>query len=117
MAGLGILLAYAIYSKKWLSAESLRQTFAPLHTLFSRKYWLDELYERVFVMRILVDGLFAALHWFDDQIIDGAVNGVAGGTVAAGGVIRRLQTGQLQAYGLAIFIGILAIVACFLIFG
>jgi len=117
LAALGILLAYALYSARWLSAESLRQTFAPLHTLFSRKYWLDELYERVFVMRILVDGLFAACHWFDDQVIDGAVNGIAGGTVTAGTVIRRLQTGQLQAYGLAIFIGILAIVACFLIFG
>jgi NADH-quinone oxidoreductase subunit L len=71
----------------------------------------------VFVVRILVDGLFAAFHWFDDRIVDGAVNGVAGGTVGAGRVIRRAQTGQLQAYGLAIFIGILAIVACFLIFG
>ncbi|MFQ5924383.1 MAG: NADH-quinone oxidoreductase subunit L [Dehalococcoidia bacterium] len=117
LAGLGILLAYALYSARWLSVESLRQTFAPLQTLFSRKYWLDELYERVFVARILVDGLFAAVHWFDDRVVDGAVNGVADGTVAAGRVIRRLQTGQLQAYGLAIFIGVLAIVAIFLIFG
>ena len=117
LAGLGILLAYAIYSKKWLSAESLRRAFAPLYTLFSRKYWLDELYERFFVIRLLVNGLFAALHWFDDHIIDGVVNGIAGGTVAAGRVIRRAETGQLQAYGLAIFIGILVIVACLFIFG
>ncbi|MBE0415975.1 MAG: NADH-quinone oxidoreductase subunit L [Dehalococcoidia bacterium] len=116
LAGLGILLAYAIYSKKWLSAESLRQRFAPLYTLFSRKYWLDELYESVFVVRILIDGLFAAFHWFDDRVVDGVVNGVAGGTVAAGRGIRRAQTGQLQAYGLAIFIGILVIVACLFIF-
>ncbi len=116
LAGLGILLAYAIYSKKWLSAESLRRAFAPLYTLFSRKYWLDELYERFFVIRLLVNGLFAALHWFDDHIIDGVVNGIAEGTVAAGRVIRRAETGQLQAYGLAIFIGILVIVACLFIF-
>ena len=117
LAGLGIFLAYAIYSKRWLSAESLRRAFAPLYTLFSRKYWLDELYENVFVMRILIDGLFAVFHWFDDYIVDGIVNGVAGGTVAVGGGIRRVQTGQLQVYGLAIVIGILAIVACFFIFG
>lgn len=114
---LGIFLAYAIYSAKWLSAESLRRRFAPLHTLLSRKYWFDELYEGLFVVRILVDGIFALFHWFDDRVVDGAVNGVADGTIAAGRIIRRLQTGQLQAYGLAIFIGILAIVACFLIFG
>jgi NADH-quinone oxidoreductase subunit L len=117
LAGGGILLAYAIYSKKWLSAESLGRAFAPLYTLFSRKYWLDELYERVFVGRILIGGIFAALHWFDDHIVDGAVNSIADGTIAAGGAIRRAQTGQLQAYGLAIFIGILAIVAFLFIFG
>jgi len=116
LAGGGILLAYAIYSRKWLSAESLRRAFAPLYTLFARKYWLDELYERVFVVRILIDGIFAALHWFDDHIVDGAVNGIAGGTVAVGRVVRKAETGQLQAYGLAIFIGILAIIACLFIF-
>ena len=116
LAGLGILLAYAIYSRGWLSAESMRRTFAPLYTLFSRKYWLDELYENVFVVRILIDGLFVAFHWFDDQIVDGLVNGVANGTVVAGRRIRMVQTGQLQVYGIAIFIGILAIVACFFIF-
>ncbi len=115
-AGGGIFLAYAIYGAKWLSAASLRQRFAPIHTLFSRKYWFDELYENLFLMRLLVNGIFAALHWFDDHIIDGAVNGIAGGTVAVGTVVRRLETGQLQAYGLAIFVGILAIVACVFIF-
>jgi len=28
-----------------------------------------------------------------------------------------VETGQLQAYAIAIFVGVLAIVACFLIFG
>ncbi len=116
-AGLGILLAYAIYSKEWLSAESLRRTFAPIYTLLSRKYWFDELYENLFVVRVLIDGLFAAFHWFDDEIVDGVVNGVANGTVIASKRVRRVQTGQLQLYGIAIFIGILAIVACFFVFG
>jgi NADH-quinone oxidoreductase subunit L len=117
LAAGGILLAYALYSAKWLSVESLRQRFAPLHTLFSRKYWFDELYERVIVVRVLVDGIFALCNWFDTRIVDGIVNGVAGGTVEAGKVIRRVETGQLQAYAIAIFVGVLAIVACFLIFG
>ena len=88
-----------------------------MHTLFSRKYWFDELYERVIVVRVLVDGIFALFSWFDTRIVDGIVNGVAGGTVEAGRVIRRVETGQLQAYAIAIFVGVLAIVACFLIFG
>ena len=115
-AGGGIFLAYAIYGAKWLSAASIGRTFAPLHTMLSRKYWFDELYERLFLMRFLIDGFFVALHWFDDHIIDGAVNGIAGGTLAVGTVVRRLETGQLQAYGLAIIIGILVIVAFVFIF-
>ena len=115
-AGGGIFLAYAIYSAKWLSAASIERTFAPLHTMLSRKYWFDELYERLFLMRFLIDGVFAVLHWFDDHIIDGAVNGIASLTVVVGTGVRRLETGQLQAYGLAIFVGILVIVACIFIF-
>ncbi len=117
VAGLGIFLAYAMYSAKWLSAEVVGRVFKPLHTLFYRKYWFDELYERVIVVRVLVDGIFAALSIFDSRVVDGAVNGVARGTNEASGVMRRAQTGQLQAYGIAIAIGVIAIAVCFYLFG
>jgi NADH-quinone oxidoreductase subunit L len=117
VAVLGIFLAYAMYSAKWLSAEAVGRVFKPLYTLFSRKYWFDELYERVIVVRVLVDGIFWALSIFDSRVVDGAVNGVATGTAEASGAMRRVQTGQLQAYGIAIAIGVIAIAACFYIFG
>jgi NADH-quinone oxidoreductase subunit L len=116
MAGAGIFLAYAIYGARWLSAQSLRQRFAPIYTLLSHKYWLDELYENIFLMRFMINGIFGLFHWVDEHIVDGAVNGIAAVTVMGGSLIRRLETGQLQAYGLAIFIGIIAIVAFLLIF-
>ncbi|MFC2049615.1 NADH-quinone oxidoreductase subunit L [Chloroflexota bacterium] len=117
VAALGIFLAYAMYSAKWLSAEAVGRVFKPLYILFSRKYWFDELYERVIVVRVLVDGIFAALSFFDSRVVDGAVNGVATGTAEASGAMRRAQTGQLQVYGIAIAIGVVAIAACFYIFG
>jgi NADH-quinone oxidoreductase subunit L len=117
VAGLGIFLAYAMYSAKWLSAEAVGRVFKPFYTLFSRKYWFDELYERVIVVRVLVDGIFVALSIFDSRVVDGAVNGVARGTTEASGVMRRAQTGQLQAYGIAIAIGVIAIAVCFYLFG
>jgi len=116
LAGLGILLAYAIYSKRWLSAERIGGLFKPLHTLFYRKYFFDELYENVFVGRTLVNGLFAGLQIFDSSGVDGAVNGVANATIAGGRAIRKVHTGQLQLYGLFIGIGILAIVLCLYFF-
>ncbi|MFC2017012.1 NADH-quinone oxidoreductase subunit L [Chloroflexota bacterium] len=117
LAGLGILLAYAIYSAKWISAEQVGKIFAPLYTLFSRKYWFDELYENVFVGKALVNGSFAGLQLLDTYGVDGAVNGVAKATMAGGRTIRRAQTGQLQLYGLFIGVGVLAIILCLYFFG
>jgi NADH-quinone oxidoreductase subunit L len=109
----GISLAYVIYSKKWISAEKIGHVFSPIYTLISRKYYFDELYERIFVVRVLVDGLFKQIQLFDTYVVDGIVNGAGKITIAAGGVLRRLQTGQLQGYGMAILIGVLIIMAVF----
>ncbi len=109
MAGLGILLAYALYSAKWLSAERIGSIFQPLYTLFYRKYWLDELYENIIVKKVLIGGLFAGLQQVDTYGVDGIVNGVANGAAAGGRALRRVQTGQLQLYGLFMGVGILAI--------
>jgi NADH-quinone oxidoreductase subunit L len=117
IALLGVSFAYAVYIRTQPSAESIGQRFPALYTLFSRKYWMDELYERFFVVRALVGGIFLALHLFDAYIIDGIVNGIAGGTVGVGRVIRRAQAGQLQVYGLVMFVGILVIVGCLYLFG
>ncbi len=117
LAGLGIFLAYAIYSAKWLSAERIGAMFQPLYRLFLNKYWLDELYERVFVGRVLQRGFFAVLQFFDVYVVDGAVNGVASSAMATGRAIRKAHSGQLQLYGLFMGIGIVVIVACVYIFG
>ena len=117
IAILGILLAYAIYGLKWISAESLGKAFKPFYSLFSHKYWLDELYEKVIVVKVLMNGIFSACNFFDSRVVDGAVNGLANGTVVASKTIRRAQTGQLQLYAMTIAIGIIAILVCVYIFG
>jgi NADH-quinone oxidoreductase subunit L len=121
LAGSGILLAYAMYSARWLAPERLGRIFRPFYVLFFRKYWFDELYERVIVVRVLVNAVFRLCHLFDVYVIDGIVNGIAGGTMLAGGGARKAQTGQLQWYGLALCLGVLVIFAivlvCFLAFG
>ena len=117
VAGSGILLAYAMYSRKWVSAERMGAIFAPLYKLFSNKYWFDEAYEKVFVGKALVNGFFVGLQKFDTNGVDGTVNGVANTTLAAGRGIRKAQTGQLQLYGLFIGIGVVAIALVLYFFG
>jgi NADH-quinone oxidoreductase subunit L len=140
LAGSGIFLAYAIYSRKWISAESLGKMFSPLYKVFYNKYWFDQLYEDIIVKKVLMGAIFKAAHFFDTKVIDGgintfiiqkvivknffavlfafdrkgvdgAVNGVAGTTLAAGKTIRKAQTGQLQFYGLIIGLGIIILIA------
>jgi NADH-quinone oxidoreductase subunit L len=117
VAGLGILLAYAMYSRKWISPERIGSMLKPLYTLFLRKYWFDELYENLIVKKALLGGLFAGLQQIDTYGVDGTVNGVANGAIAGGRAIRRVQTGQLQLYALVIGIGILAIILVLYFFG
>ena len=116
-AGLGVLLAYALYSAKWLSAERIGRVFLPLYLLFYQKYWFDELYEGVIVNTGLLKGFFSGLQYFDSKAVAGAANGIADVTIATGKTIRRAQTGQLQLYGLFIGIGIVAIALAVYFFG
>ena len=117
VAVLGIFLAYAIYSAKWISAENIGRMFKPFYTLFLNKYWLDTLYEKFIVGIALLGGLFARFQWFDSGVVDGAVNGVGDATVGSGKALRRTETGQLQLYALTIGIGLVAIIICVFIFG
>jgi len=117
MAGLGILLAWAMYSKKSVSADAFGRIFKPFYKLFLRKYWLDELYENVIVKISLIGGLFLGMEKIDTHIVDGAVNATARAISADGEVIKKIQTGQLQLYGLFIGIGVVAIAVVLYIFG
>ena len=117
VAVLGIVLAWATYSVKAISAEKIGNLFKPLYKLFYNKYWLDILYEKMLVNLTLLGGLFARFQWFDMNAVDGSVNGVANITVGSGKAIRRTETGQLQLYALTIGLGVIAIIICVFIFG
>jgi len=117
VAGLGIFLAYALYSARWLSAERIGATFKPFYSLFFNKYWLDVLYEKVIVKAALLGGLFAGFHWFDSNAVDGAANGIGEIAVGTGRAARRTINGQVQIYALTIGVGIVAILICVLVLG
>jgi NADH-quinone oxidoreductase subunit L len=129
IAGSGIFLAYLMYFKKSISAETMGARFKPIYTLLYRKYYFDEFYMAVIVNptykfseflftfdQVVIDGLVngagkLTLWWswakerFDTLVVDGAVNGTGYLSLALGKAIRRTQTGQLQTYALVIFIG------------
>ncbi len=108
LAGIGA--AYAIYMKQWVTSESIRSTFAPLAIVFENKYYLDKLYEDLFVTRIFQRGWNRLLELNDRYVFDGIVNGSARVARDASSRLRTIQTGQIQSYGLGIAAGVVVIV-------
>jgi hypothetical protein len=58
----------------------------------------------------------SAYRRIDQPIIDGAVNGLAFGTGAAGNSLKFWQTGNIQRYAAALFAGIAFFIAAFIVF-
>jgi NADH-quinone oxidoreductase subunit L len=106
LAAAGIALAYAMYEAKTISAASLQRAFGPVYTLVARKYYLDDLYEGLVVRQALYRYCTAAAQWFDTNIVDGVVNGVASATRRSSDALRWVQSGSVQAYGTVGFGGL-----------
>ncbi len=109
IAVLGILLARKMYIQEPGLPDQLAKRYPGSYNLITHKYWVDELYDWVFVGPLIRLSVFL---WriFDDLIVDGTVNGVA--AVARGGseIFKRLQTGNVQGYALSILLGTIVII-------
>ncbi len=131
VAGIGIGIAFLTYAAKKIDAEKVAQSLAPVHRFLVNKWYFDELYGWFAVGGTL--GLTRVLRWFDDTIIDGAVNGsgwltkltstvsgwfdtwVVDGAVNAiayisgfgGLLLRKVQTGKVQTYVVLAVFGVM----------
>ena len=80
--------------------------------LMQRKFFVDELYEAVFVrFGGWVSGRAA---WFDRNVVDGLVNASGAGSQATGRLVRRSQSGLTRGYLAAMLTGTVAVVAVLL---
>jgi NADH-quinone oxidoreductase subunit L len=119
----GWLLADLTYRRRQISAERMSEFLGGLpYQLSFNKYYFDEAIDfavvRPYIMLTraaawfdlyIIDGLVnlaAAItvfgSWlsglFDNYVVDGIVNLAANATLAAGGRVRRLQTGSINGY-------------------
>jgi len=107
----GFALATVIYRLRPALADQLQQKMPRLHRLLENKFYVDEFYQKVFVSRILRigDGLWDKV---DAGIIDGwLVNGSGRlvGDLAAR--VRVWQSGYLFQYAFAMIVGLMVILA------
>lgn len=110
-AGSGIVLAFVFYSVRPGLAPAFASIFAPLHTLFLNKYYVDEIYDALFVRGAKKLGSLL-WKWGDEKMIDGlGPNGSAWLTLKTSQGASRLQTGYLYHYAFAMLLGLLLLVS------
>jgi NADH-quinone oxidoreductase subunit L len=121
-AAIGTLFALLIYYlHRFDPAETVEQ-FPGIYRFLSAKWWFDEFYSVMIVRPALVvagwfkwfdanviDGAVHGIAWltvrvakwdgiFDNRVVDGAVNLVAKVMYTVGGSLRRVQTGFIRSY-------------------
>jgi len=134
VALIGFYIAFSTYYRKSDRAERVSAQFKGLYTALSNKWYVDEIYDALFVNR--AKDLGTGLWSFDGAVVDGVVNGAASGTVQSavgsswwdrwivdglvrfvGGFLRTmssltrlLQTGYAQNYALVMILGVLVLI-------
>ncbi len=113
-AGLGLAAAYWLYVRRWGLAARWAKDNAWLYDLVLAGYRVDDLYQAAVVrpLRALGDVLARVV---EARTIDGAVNGLARLLGLAGEGLRRLQSGLVRHYALAMLAGAVLVLLYFLL--
>ena len=131
VAGLGIWLAYQLFIVKPKLHDKIASAWPRLHNVLVHKYYVDEIYDALFVNRIkdlsitfglldakVIDGvaingagwlarfLSSFSMWWDKWVIDGLVNFVAKFTRSLSVPVRMLQTGVFSSYAMWMLLGL-----------
>jgi NADH:ubiquinone oxidoreductase subunit 5 (subunit L)/multisubunit Na+/H+ antiporter MnhA subunit len=135
-AATGILVAWSLYRTR-KERDPLR-AMGPVWTVLDHRFYIDAFYMRAIIYPVR-DRLSAAVYWFnqhvldgvvngmgktarglsqvvnlfDHDVIDGAVNGIAGTAGFSGGLLKYVQSGNVQRYMAFLFIGVLALAVVF----
>ncbi len=133
VAVIGIYAARVLYHQKPEIPDRIEARFQPLHTVLYNKWYVDEIYDFLFVDGLCKGGGLA-LGAFDRNVVDGGVNGAGWltrftaklsmwwDTWIVDGAVRFtsfcvkmlsypvciLETGRLQTYAFFVVVGVLA---------
>jgi NADH-quinone oxidoreductase subunit L len=109
----GVVSAYYMYMINPALPAAIKRRVEPLYTLLENKYYMDWFNENVLARgaRALGIGLWKG---GDEKLIDGAlVNGSWKLVGWVSGVVRKVQTGYIYHYALAMIVGIFILVSYF----
>jgi NADH-quinone oxidoreductase subunit L len=132
----GVLAGYGLY-RRYRDPDPTLELGA-VSKILAHKYYLDDVYLRGIVYPIR-DTVSAGVYWFNQHVLDGVVNGAANVTRRAGSAVgwfdrtvidgavngagqvtrgfsyalRFIQSGNVQWYAVALFVGVIALTIVF----
>jgi NADH-quinone oxidoreductase subunit L len=136
LALVGIAAGWALY-RRYREPDPLR-SLGPLYTFLERKYYLDDIYLKG-IVRPIQYAVARAVYWSNQRILDGIVNGFGGlarllgratdatdrnvvdgavnrvaiGAGWTGGLLRYIQSGNVQRYAVFLFAGVAILAVVF----
>ena len=134
----GLALGWVLYRER-AATDPLESKMGPLWNVFQQRYYIDAFYMRRIIYPVrdtwskgvywfnqhVLDavvngaamgsrGLAVLVMWFDRNVIDGIVNGSGRAAGRSGRALKYLQTGNVQWYAVALFVGVLAMTIVFI---
>ena len=96
VAVLGLAIAWLEFGRRGSRQLGAVARVPALQTLFERRWYLDEIYNAVFVRAAVL--VARICYTTETRGFDGAADGVADGTAEAGVAVARAHAGRLQVY-------------------
>jgi NADH-quinone oxidoreductase subunit L len=109
-AGLiGIFMAWMLYIQRPELPERIAERLRGLRELLWRKYYIDELYDRLVSRPLFWTSTHILSDGIDRDVIDGLVNGSATAVEDGGEATRKIESGNVQHYAFVYLIGVVAV--------
>ena len=115
VALLGLFFAWLFYAKKPGTADAIAGKAKPLYSLVANKFYVDEIYNAVFVTGLLF-ATRVVLKGFDQIGIDGSTRFASWVAMDLSEATRRMQSGNIRSYAGWLALGA-AVVMAVMIFG
>ena len=114
---LGIFLAWLFYVAKPGIPDSIANALGSVYRLVYNKYLVDELYDATIVHPIRDGSTTVLWKGVDVGVIDGVANGVGTTARGIGGILRRMQSGNIRAYAAWVLAGAVLVLGAITVMG
>ena len=111
---LGLFMAWLLYVKRPDLPARMAAGAESIYAILTNKYYIDEIYDAIIVMPLLVTSREFLWKIVDVGLIDGTVNGVGQLIRSSANGLRHMQTGYVRSYAAWILAGGVLLIAWFL---